>query len=513
MMFIKDIRAKITSEFDISQNGIQIIEDEKRIEIYNDPFRTVPLFITRRISDNEIILFSRFEDFYSLKDIDRTIDEVGFWEIVIFGMALWTRTLYKSVEQMPGAAKIIIDKQANTYNIERYWNFNVELDSRINSMEKAAKGLYEKIDSIFSKLDRTKKYVMGMSGGLDSRITLAFLSRYIPKDNLELFTYGFDGNILEYQYAKDIANALGFNQPKFHKLTAGSYKKAFEFLPKKSGGQISIGHCHIMDCIKSNQDNFKEKIQISTYYTDAIFGWSCVAPKKYETAKNSDFFRTLKNSVVIDSSIKHEIAKDIQKVFFAYESKHNYSRVDEYKYVSERNQKFHIYMAFIQKQFMQVILPYANFELLRYSISVPIEYRANKNIVEYIINNYFRNISSRDFRNISSRDFRNISSRFQWGSQLSSQLEWYYFKLLNYTNAFLRLATNGYVQFFNKYQTEDQERLLYTDFKTDLQEATKILVEKGIFHTATKEYYDKLPLRGGSGVSERYNLMSLARLI
>ena len=42
---------------------------------------------------------------------------------------------------------------------------------------------------------------MGMIGGMDSRITLTFLSKYVPKENLELFTYGFDERLLEYKYA------------------------------------------------------------------------------------------------------------------------------------------------------------------------------------------------------------------------------------------------------------------------------------------------------------------------
>ena len=52
-----------TKSFDINRNGIQLIEHDETIEIYNDPFRTAPLFITETKS-GELIIFSDFKDYY-----------------------------------------------------------------------------------------------------------------------------------------------------------------------------------------------------------------------------------------------------------------------------------------------------------------------------------------------------------------------------------------------------------------------------------------------------------------
>jgi len=492
---------KRVRKFDIKQNGIQIVEDENKIEIYNDVFRTIPLFITKN-KNNELIIFSNFEDFYEFDNVDKIIDEAGFWEIVLFGSGLWTRTLYDNVKQMPSASKIIIDKRTNEYKIERYWDFNIEEDKNIDSIEKAAQGLYERLDAIFSKLDRDKKYVMGMSGGMDSRITLAFLSKYIPKENLELFTYGFDERILEYKYACEVAEALGYNKPKFHKLTTDSYKKALKYLPKMSGGQIGINHCHILDYIK-NYD-IKEKIQISTYYSDAIFGWDCVYPKNIENIEDNFYIKFLKNIDFISDDIKEQIKTDSLKIFSNFDNNANYSSLDEYKYVTERNQKFHNYLAFIQSQFIKNKLVYTDYELLTYILSISIKYRAQKRLVDYMLDNYFKNISS--------RDFKNISSRFQWGSKFAGITEWYWFKFLNRANAVLRPLTKGHIQLFNKYQTEEQDRILYRDLHPYLKEATSKFVELGLMNEKQKKEWDKLPLRS-SGVSERYHLISLGALI
>ena len=39
-----------TNSFNIKKNGIQVIENNSFIEIYNDPFCTIPVFITKIIN-------------------------------------------------------------------------------------------------------------------------------------------------------------------------------------------------------------------------------------------------------------------------------------------------------------------------------------------------------------------------------------------------------------------------------------------------------------------------------
>jgi len=498
---LENVKYVKVETFEIKQNGIQIIEDENTIEIYNDPFRTIPLFVTKDKSD-ELIIFSNFEDFYKMPNVDKTIDEAGFWEIVLFGSGLWTRSLYKNVEQMPSASKIIIDKKTNEYIIERYWDFDIVEDKSIDSIEKASCGLYERLDSIFSKLDRNQKYVMGMSGGMDSRITLAFLSKYIPKENLELFTYGFDERLLEYKYACEVAEALGYNKPRFHKLTKESYKNAMEYLPQMSGGQIGINHCHITSFL--NENELKNCKQISTYYSDAIFGWDSMFEKDIEPIEKNYYIQSLKKIDFLSDELKKTISDDSMKIFQCLDIESNYSSLDEYKYVTERNQKFHLYMASIQGRFIGNELAFANYDLLAYILTIPVKFRAQKKLIDYLLDNHFKNISS--------RDFKNISSRFQWGSRFSNIKEWYNFKFLNRVNAILRPLTKGHVQLFNKYQTEEQERLLYRDFHKDLKEATTKFVKLGLMSEQQKKEWDKLPLKS-SGTGERYYMIGLGRLV
>lgn len=504
-IILENVKYINVSKFNIRQNGIQVLEDENTLEIYNDPFRTVPLFITKN-QKNELIIFSNFEDFYTMKNINKDIDEVGFWEIVLFGSALWKRTLYKNVEQMPSASKIVIDKNTNTYSIERYWDFNIEEDKSIDSIEKAAKGLYDRLNSIFSKLDRKQKYVMGMSGGMDSRLTLAFLSKYISQENLKLFTFGFDEKLLEYQYACDVSTALGYDKPEFHKLTSKSYKDAMNYLPQISGGQIGINHCHILDYLQCNHlENYK---QISNYFSDALFGYDCTFPKKDEKISENYYVKYLNNINYLPSDIKEKIIHDAENIFKEFNTKSNFSSLSEYKYITERNQKFHSYLAFLQGS--DLVL--ANYDLLNYMLSVPIRFREQKKLIDFILEHSFKNISSRNFQNISSRDFNGVSIGFTLENKFIGLFEWSRFKLINRVNAVLRVLTKGQVQLFNKYQTEEQDRLLYRDFHTDLKKATSKFVNMKLMTEEQKQYWDKLPLKS-SGIGERFNLISLGQLI
>ena len=498
-----------TELFDINKNGIQLIDHGDSIEIYNDPFRTVPLFITKNKSD-ELIIFSEFKDYYDLESVDRSVDEAGFWEIVIFGSGLWTRTLYKNVEQMPSATCLTINKKSEQYNIARYWHYDIKEDECIQSIEQAADGMYVILDSIFSTLDKKQLYLLGMSGGLDSRITLAFLAKYIPKNNIKLFTFGFDEGILEYVYAKEVANSLGVAAPDFHQLTATSYKEALNYLPSLSGGQISINHCHILDYFRKNKfTNFRH---ITTYFSDAVFGFDCTYPKKFEDIQFNYYAKTIANNKHITSAIKEVITNDSLKIFAGYDAGANLSTLDEFKYVTERNQKFHMLLASLQCMCVKTDFIYANIRLLRYCISMPIKYRQNKNIIDALLDKYFKDISSSALNNISSRDARNSTTSFQWGKKFSGLYNWYFFRILNRANSLLRVLTRGKIQLVNKYQTEEHERLLYSDFRGDLHAATAKFLAMGILSADQKIEFDKLPIRS-AGVAERYALISLAKIV
>jgi hypothetical protein len=494
---------------DATYKGIQVIECASRVEIYTDTFRTVPLFVTRD-KENELIVFSDFEKYYSFELVKREVDKTGFWEIVLFGSALWTRTLYKNVEQIPSASCLSIDKASEQYKIERYWNYFIKEDEAITSLEQAADGLHSILDRIFSRLNPAKHYILGMSGGLDSRLTLAYLSSHISRDNIQLFTYGFDNSILEYKYATDVAEALGVARPVFHQLSPRSYRESLEYLPQMSGGQVAINHCHIIDYLKTKE--IKNDVHISTYLSDALFGYECVSPQQINDINNNYYARVARSATELNAEIRDEIISDSMRIFSGFEINSNFSSLDEFKYITERNIKFHVFLAHLQNKHAETLCIYADIELLKYCLTVPIRFRENKNIIDALLNKYFPEISMGNIDNISSRDSKASTSRFQWDSRFWGFCNWHIFRLLNRINSILRIISMGRFQLTNIYQTEEHERLLYRDFKESLHLATTKLVSLGILTKNQKEEYDTLPIRS-AGISERYAIISLAEIL
>ena len=485
--------------FDIKKNGIQLKESETEIEIRVDVFRSQPLFLFKDLN-NDLYIFDRMSFFYSNMSLNKDIDRVGFWEIILFGTSLWTRTLYKNLFQLPSASTLLIHKNDNSFSIKRYWDFNVEVDSNINSIETAASIFNEKLNKLSKEIIHDKTFCFGLSGGMDSRITLAYLSKHIEKKRLKIFTYANSKDSLEYTFSKIICEKLKLSPPSFHKLSSDSYKSAIDYLPKLSGGQIGINHCHIIDNFIENKTS---DTYISTYFSDAIFGWECETNLSESDKLFNPYIDLIEKTDYIDEKIKNEIINDSKFVTEGYNIYSNISSLREYIYISERNQKFHNYLFSIQNEFVENgINFYYDFDLLNFSLSIPIDFKHRKKIEYFILEKYFGDIASSRIGDISSNYFR--------PKNIFNMRAYIKFKFLNRINALLRPLTKGHYQIINIFQTEELERLLYSSFRDELKKSFEILREAGIFND-NHSFFRKLPIKS-KGSSQRYSIITIANL-
>ena len=284
------------------------------------------------------------------------------------------------------------------------------------------------------------KYILGLSGGLDARITLTYIAKYIESDKINLFTYANSINSLEYNLSKKICDKLNLKVPLFHKLTEKSYRDALEYLPIKSGGQISINHCHIIDFLKHYP--VSEEVLISTYFSDAIFGWECNNRLSKSEKIYNPYIHKIDKCSFLDKEVKNQIKIDADNVTQGYNSESNISSLREYIYISERNQKFHNYLFSIQKDFSSSNFDfYNNFDLFKFSLSIPNEFKHHKKIEYYLLEKYFNEISHKKIGDISSNRFFRTNNSFSL-----SKLD---FKFRNRVNALLRILTMGKLQVKN----------------------------------------------------------------
>ena len=501
-----------TTNFDIRQNGVQLIETAESINIYTDPFRTIPVFITV-LMDQTVFVFSDFDKIYQLEGVNKTVDTAGFWEIILFGTGLWTRTLYLNIKQMPSAAKLTIDRETGKYSISRYWNYNVEIDPTLTSSEKVSDGLLAVLDSAFSDLHPSDVYLSGLSGGLDSRVNMAMLSRHVNKEKIKCFTFGFDSSILEHKFAANIAKELDLAKPDFFRLSPCNYWNALMYLPKSSGGQIGINHSHVLEYlnkIKASEDN---ALFVSTYFTDALFGYACPDRKSIDTPQSCTYLKRLKRNNFIAQEIKDLIADDINNLVEGYDnSRYNYGNVDEYVYITERNHKFHMYLGFLQGKILPTQPIYANYDLLCYCLSIPIELRFGKKIIDRLLERHFPSIGLDRVESISSRSFSAGVSSAPGKNKIQKVANYISFRGHNVANSLLREYVSPDYQFFNQYQTEEQERNIRTDFKGQLKYAASRILELGLFDIYARNFYEKIPIRS-SNINESYTMISLAQIL
>lgn len=497
---------KIKQKHNIKEKGLQQVVDEHYIKIYNDPFGSMPLFMAKTI-DDKYFLFSDFRSCFSRKDIALSVDKAGFWEIVLFGTPVWSRTLFKNIYQLPAGSELEISKKTGHFKISRYWDFNVYVNNKLTE-KSALAGLHEHLLRIFSGLSQSQQYVMGLSAGLDSRLSIAYLSQLIPRESLSTFTFGYSPRLLEYQQAIKVAKAYGFSEPVFHQLTPASYLSSLSMLSKMTAGQIGMLHCHICDYLKNNA--FSEGVvQLSNYYTDALFGYATSVDKTEMGVEEDGFFRTAYNCEYIDSNTREEILGDIENVFNMFSVDANFSSSFEYRYLTERTPKFHSLLAFTQGHFLPTVMPYADLELMEFMVSVPHKFKAHKQMLDKLQERYFQKHQA-GFTVVSSRGFQKVgkTTKYDSAKRLFNQKA---FKALNCANAGLRAVTQGRIQILNVYQTEEQDRVMRRDFATILKTSLEYLHDANLIDDKAFAHFGRIPLRGGVGC--RGSIIDIATLL
>jgi hypothetical protein len=491
-------------DFLLNMKGMFISKEKNIINIYSDIFRSIPLYYFTK--NNETYLFSDFENIKKYIEIEDKIDKVGFWEYLLFGNGIYNRTIYENVKQFTAAGKLLIENNLLTFDY--YWDFSIyENDSYSNQTEKEVVNIVqEKLISIFNNelQQQNDHYTLGLSGGMDSRLAFSIMKKSNLLNNTSFFTYGYNKNILESLIAQKLIKLENLSNWSFHKLIHNSYSKALNKFSEFTAASVSFSHSHIYDYL----DGKDTKNFISTYYSDAIFGYS-TENKKIDTYSDVDYFIYLeKYKQFIPQKILEIINEDIKSSLKNYNTNFNYSSINEYKYIIERHTKFHMNLLFIQSQkTSNVLTPFANFELFEQFISLPIKYRINKKIIVDIIKNidykYISDVEDSSSKKVYfEKTFSNVFKDFDNILILSRKV----------LNIFLFNLTRGRLFVFDKNSTEIQAIELIKNYQNDLNNASNFFNLKNLINDSFSNSLKKVPSHG-KPISMRYQLIDLYRLL
>lgn len=446
--------------------GVVVERKQDIIKIYNDPFSSIPIYVYA--GTNQIIV-STYTEF--LRKYKLTLDRVGVYEELLFESPLYDRTIFNEVKELPAASCVEINTKNQEFFIKPYWNYDIaQIDcDKDEAIDKTRNAL----EAAFRKIGRNEKLLMGLSGGLDSRLSMLMLQRTRLIDRLKTFTFGYTKRVLDFKFAHEVAETMDVENY-FIKTDDEFYLKAVE-LPIKTLGGVSLFHGHIYNCLRryNKSDTF-----ISNYYSDAVMGYDCRPIEYDDILENCDYYKKLKKSRLgIDDETQKLIINDLRKIIDRRSEHSNFSSINEFIYIIERNPKFHMKLSFLFFDICKVEIPYADIDLLQTVISLPQKYRYYKNIEHMILDSYFVNM-----KDVSSTRYATVDKE---ENSLKNKLYYNagYLKMLflNRINAFLIVLSSGCVSLNNKYITENHLAVYTRLFKKENRDAAEYFRSIGLF--------------------------------
>lgn len=171
------------------------------------------------------------------------------------------------------------------------------------------------------------------------------------------------------------------------------------------------------------------------------------------------------DSSIIPNFIQEQMLEDLRIALNPSPGADNYfSTLDEYKYIVERNTKFHLSLAFIQSQFIRTLLPFADIDFLSMALCVPLATRENKGVLDKLLH-YVNPRLTKIGSSANTEYFYGASSRLRNGTFLE-RMKYKKFRLLNICSQTLAKLSNGGLRLGNPFQTENQISVYRNSFES-----------------------------------------------
>jgi hypothetical protein len=290
---------------------------------------------------------------------------------------------------------------------------------------------------------------------MDSRVSAFYLAGLgLDATRIRLFTFASSLSSYEVRFGAEVAGVLGYSLPDVFLLRDSHYAHALDYLPVWTAGQIGNNHCHIAEYLSQHAGSFSRNTRhVSTYYSDALFGWECTGIRGDLTVNASVTYKKVQDYPDIPADIREQILNDIQLSLKDAEAARGLSDVTEYRYLTERHGKFHMPLAFVQSQFVPTSSPFADFDLLSYVLSIPLQLRKRKRILDELLR--LKAPALATIGNSSSREYFYGANSMMVRRGLQGRLRFLQFRLLNAVNGVANHLTAGRVQLSNPFQTEE----------------------------------------------------------
>lgn len=428
-----------TDPSDNTANGILVVSHpEGKVTVSTDRFGTTPVFYHQRFES--LTLSNNFDTVAS--DSCSAIDELGFWELVLFETPLADRTLLTQVKCLAPGMTLTFSCMGKLHT-KRYWNYTFDTHD-IQTEDDCAKLCGDALAGELLKY-ASRPVLLPIGGGVDCRLLAAALHKAVPCANVKGVTYGYDPRIFEYTYAKEVFRRFGWSKPLFHPLEPVSYTRNLYGLVRRTGGLIGMQNCHLYDYLQSCGD--KDLLVLSGMYSDAVCGWEAnLNLNGVDKLTVFDHFIQgwiMGQTLELHDRVMEGIYADLLAIRKDWQQGSSLTSINEYVYVRERNAKFHLLMADNWRMFAPVGLPFAQHKVALAFFSLPMRFRHHKRCT----------FLSTEYLAPELAKLKNVSSRFR-EIGLSSNLLDLEHAWVRRVNRWMRQAFGSRFQFVERAETE-----------------------------------------------------------
>jgi len=118
-------------------------------------------------------------------------------------------TPFEKCQKLPAGSWLKLDLATNQHTIQQYWKFRITPDNQLTHRDEPRlieEFRYLLTESVHRRLQSDVPLGVFLSGGIDSSSVLSIMTKFMPPEQIEAFTIGFDeASFDESIYAKQIA--------------------------------------------------------------------------------------------------------------------------------------------------------------------------------------------------------------------------------------------------------------------------------------------------------------------
>jgi len=196
-----------------------IYDDAKeKLTVVNDRYGLIKIFYYR---DKDQFCFAPKISPLVKFETDKSLRKDAIIDFFLFGYLLGDKTFFEHIYQLPPAS--ILEVSKNDIKLTKYWDYNYNEGHDLKPKEELINelgDLWQK--SVERRIKKDEKIIIPLSGGLDSRVTLAAALKCTSKEKIVTFTFG-EKESLDFEIGKMVAEKAGVKN-----IPLGVEKQNFE---------------------------------------------------------------------------------------------------------------------------------------------------------------------------------------------------------------------------------------------------------------------------------------------